>query len=134
MQERRNQNNNIKDALHSAEHVRMPTRINHKNNDGYVALVLIIFFTISVALLGTTSRALLGLVSTARQSQSRNARNAAEAGISEVINSLNTTYAHLLVVDSDRWDDPPLFSVYALIQLMGFLKQVDLYLIIRVLN
>ena len=96
--------------MHSAKDVRMSTRINHKNNDGYVALVLIIFFTISVALLGTTSRALLGLVSTARQSQSRNARNAAEAGISEVINSLNTTYAHLLVVDSDRWDDPPLFS------------------------
>ena len=84
--------------------------INYKQDSGYVAFFLIVFFVASVALLGTTSRALLGLTSVSKQSQSRSARNAAEAGISQVIDSLNSTYAHLLVVDSDKWENPPLFS------------------------
>ena len=88
----------------------MLKKIKSKNDGGYIAFALVIFFIISVALLGTLSRSLLGLMSTSRQSQSRGARVAAEAGISQLINSLNTTYAHLLVVDSDKWNDPPLFS------------------------
>ena len=84
--------------------------IRSNNRNGYVAFVLVVFFVIIVVSLGTASRALLSLTGTTRQSQSRSARNAAEAGISQLIDSLNTTYAHLLIVDNERWDNPPLFS------------------------
>ena len=60
--------------------------------------------------MASTTRAWLGLTGAVRQSQARSAREVAEAGLSQLIEALNRKHAHLLVVDNDNWDDPPLFS------------------------
>ena len=57
----------------------------------------------------STTRAWLGFTGAVRQSQARSAREVAEAGLARLIEALNRNHAHLLVVDNDEWDDPPVF-------------------------
>jgi hypothetical protein len=79
--------------------------------DGFILpLVLIVTLILGAGLMASTTRAWLGLTGAVRQSQARSAREVAEAGLSQLIEALNRNHAHLLVVDKDNWDDPPLFS------------------------
>ncbi len=81
------------------------------NEDGFILpLVLIVTLILGAGLMASTTRAWLGLTGAVRQSQARSAREVAEAGLSQLIEALNRNHAHLLVVDNDDWDDPPLFS------------------------
>ena len=80
-------------------------------DDGFILpLVLIVTLILVAGLMASTTRAWLGLTGAVRQSQARSAREVAEAGLSQLIEALNRNHAHLLVVDKDNWDDPPLFS------------------------
>jgi hypothetical protein len=75
-----------------------------KHDSGLVLpLVVITFLIIGSALMATTTKSWLNLTGTIRQGQARSARAAAESGITELIASLNSSYAHLLIVDSDKW-------------------------------
>ena len=73
-------------------------------------LVLIATLILGTGLMASTTRAWLGFTGTVRQSQARSAREVAEAGLAQLIETLNRNHAHLLVVDNDEWDDPPMFS------------------------
>ena len=73
-------------------------------------LVLIVTLILGAGLMASTTRAWLGLTGAVRQSQARSAREVAEAGLSQLIEALNRNHAHLLVVDIENWNNPPLFS------------------------
>jgi len=96
---------------HKFQRITMVGPTAGKHDSGLVLpLVVITFLIIGSALMATTTKSWLNLTGTIRQGQARSARAAAESGITELIASLNSSYAHLLIVDSDKWDDPPLFS------------------------
>lgn len=82
-----------------------------KQSEGFILpLILIVTLIVGAGLAASTTRAWLGLTGAVRQSQARSAREVAEAGLSQLVEALNRNHAHLLVVDEDSWDDPPLFS------------------------
>jgi len=87
-----------------------PTSKKSEESGFILPLILIITMITGAGLMASTTRAWLGLTGAIRQSQARSAREVAEAGISQLIESLNRDHAHLLVVDQDQWNDPPLFS------------------------
>ena len=60
--------------------------------------------------MATSTRAWLGLQGVSRQGQARSARQVAEAGMSQLIEDLNSNYSHLLIVDEDQWSNPPITS------------------------
>lgn len=68
-------------------------------------LVLIISLIISTGLMALAARSWLGLSGSVRQSQSRQAREIAEAGLAQLIESLNKDYAYLLIKDLSDWSD-----------------------------
>ena len=68
-------------------------------------LVLIISLIISTGLMALAARSWLGLSGSIRQSQSRQAREIAEAGLAQLIESLNKDYAYLLIKDLSDWSD-----------------------------
>ena len=80
--------------------LRRPSR-----EDGFILpLVLIISLIIGAGLMALAARSWLGLNGSIRQSQSRQAREAAEAGIARLIESLNSSYAYLLIKDLADWN------------------------------
>ena len=82
-----------------------------KHEDGIILpIILVISLILGVIFTTTSISAWLGLRGTARQSLAREARETAEAGLAELKESLNRNFAHLLIVDSDSWDNPPYFS------------------------
>ena len=68
-------------------------------------LVLIISLIISTGLMALAARSWLGLSGSIRQGQSRQAREIAEAGLAQLIESLNKDYAYLLIKDLSDWSD-----------------------------
>ena len=76
------------------------------HQQGFVLpLVLIISLIITTGLMALAARSWLGLSGSIRQSQSRQAREIAEAGLAQLIESLNKDYAYLLIKDLDDWSD-----------------------------
>jgi len=74
--------------------------------EGFILpLVLIISLIISTGLMALAARSWLGLSGSVRQSQSREAREIAEAGLAQLIESLNKDYAYLLIKDLSDWSD-----------------------------
>ncbi|MBM5791361.1 MAG: hypothetical protein FJ053_06260 [Cyanobacteria bacterium M_surface_10_m1_298] len=74
------------------------------NEKGFILpLVMIISLIIATGLMALAARSWLGLSGTIRQSQSRQAREIAEAGIARLIESLNSQYAYLLIKDRSQW-------------------------------
>ncbi|MDA9149112.1 hypothetical protein N9N71_01085 [Synechococcus sp. AH-229-G18] len=81
----------------------------NKDEGGLIVPLVVIFgMIIGAVLLTTSTRSWLGLSGAIRQGEARSARGVAEAGMSKLIESLNSSYAHLLVVDDDNWSNPPL--------------------------
>ena len=77
-----------------------------RTEDGFILpLVLIISLIISTGLMALAARSWLGLSGSIRQSQSRQAREIAEAGLAQLIESLNKDYAYLLIKDLGNWGD-----------------------------
>jgi hypothetical protein len=77
-----------------------------EEQDGFILpLVLIISLIISTGLMALAARSWLGLSGSIRQSQSRQAREIAEAGLAQLIESLNKDYAYLLIKDLGNWGD-----------------------------
>jgi hypothetical protein len=77
-----------------------------RTEDGFILpLVLIISLIISTGLIALAARSWLGLSGSIRQSQSRQAREIAEAGLAQLIESLNKDYAYLLIKDLGNWGD-----------------------------
>lgn len=75
-----------------------------QNEDGFILpLVLIISLIISTGLMALATRSWLGLNGSIRQSQSRQAREIAEAGLARLIESLNSDYSYLLIKDLGDW-------------------------------
>jgi hypothetical protein len=66
---------------------------------------LIISLIISTGLMALAARSWLGLSGSIRQSQSRQAREIAEAGLAQLIESMNKDYAYLLIKDWSNWGD-----------------------------
>ena len=83
---------------------------NNKSNGFILPLVVIVTLILGAGMMATTTQAWLGLTGAVRQSRARSAREVAEAGLSQLIEELNRNHAHLLVVDNDNWDNPPMFS------------------------
>ena len=77
----------------------MKPHLSTQNNDnGFILpLVLIISLIISTGLMALAARSWLGLNGSIRQSQSRQAREIAEAGLARLIESLNSDYSYLLI-------------------------------------
>ena len=72
---------------------------------GYVLpLVLVVSLIIGAGLLALAGRSWLGLTGSIRQSQSRQAREIAEAGLAQLVERLNSDYAYLLIKDLADWD------------------------------
>ena len=67
--------------------------------------MLIISLIISTGLMALAARSWLGLSGSIRQSQSRQAREIAEAGLAQLIESMNKDYAYLLIKDWSNWGD-----------------------------
>ena len=85
--------------------------LNPSQDDGIILpIILVISLILGVIFTTTSISAWLGLRGTARQSLAREARETAEAGLAELKESLNRSFAHLLIIDSDQWSDPPFFS------------------------
>ncbi len=72
-----------------------------------IPLVTIVSLLVGATLLATSTRAWLGLQGVIRQGQARSAAQIAEAGMSQVMEDLNTNYSHLLIIDKDQWSNPP---------------------------
>ena len=84
---------------------------NCRGQEGIILpIILVISLILGVIFTTTSISAWLGLRGTARQSLAREARETAEAGLAELKESLNRSFAHLLIIDSDQWSDPPFFS------------------------
>ena len=67
-------------------------------------LVLIVSLIIGAGLMAMAARSWMGLSGSIRQSQSRQAREVAEAGLARLVESMNTTYAYLLIKDLANWN------------------------------
>ena len=80
-------------------------------NGFILPLVMIITLIIATGLIALAARSWLGLSGTIRQSQSRQAREIAEAGIARTLESLNRSYSYLLIKSYDSnisgqpWND-----------------------------
>ena len=73
-----------------------------KEEHGFILpLVMIISLIIATGLMALAARSWLGLSGTIRQSQSRQAREIAEAGIARLIESLNSQFPYLLIKTYD---------------------------------
>ena len=79
--------------------------------EGFILpLVMIISLIIATGLMALAARSWLGLSGTIRQSQSRQAREIAEAGIARTLESVNRSYSYLLIKNYDfssgqPWND-----------------------------
>lgn len=81
------------------------------SQSGFVLpLVLIVSLMLGTGMMAMAMRTWIGVKGGIRQSQSREAREIAEAGTARLLESLNRRFAHLLIVDDDAWDNPPLTS------------------------
>ena len=78
---------------------------------GYALPVVIISsLIIGTGMMAATTQAWVNYQSVGRQSQARFAKEAAEAGLAELVETLNRNHAHLLVLDNSQWANPPLSS------------------------
>lgn len=81
-------------------------KAENAETEGFILpLVLIISLIITTGLMALAARSWLGLSGSIRQSQSRQAREIAEAGLAQLIESLNKDYAYLLIKDLSNWND-----------------------------
>lgn len=79
-------------------------RKTKRAQDGFILpLVLIISLIIGTGLIALAARSWLSLSGSIRQSQSRQAREIAEAGLARIIESLNSDYSYLLIKDLNDW-------------------------------
>ncbi|UPM51176.1 hypothetical protein MY494_05300 [Synechococcus sp. A10-1-5-1] len=93
--------------------MKQPRHLKSKDQDrGFILpLVMIISLIIATGLMALAARSWLGLSGTIRQSQSRQAREIAEAGIARTLESLNRSYSYLLIksydssVSGQPWND-----------------------------
>ena len=79
---------------------RFPTTFLSKRHtsDGFVLpLVLIVSLMLGTGMMAMAMRTWIGVKGGIRQSQSREAREIAEAGTARLLESLNRRYAHLLL-------------------------------------
>jgi len=104
----------------------MKTRSKTKKpqDDGYaLPMVLAISLIVGAGMMAATTQAWVNYQGVGRQSQARFAKEVAEAGLAELVETLNRNHAHLLVLneyleDSEnsippkisQWGDPPLSS------------------------
>ena len=91
---------------------RLSRRLPHDSDQGIVLpLVLVVSLLISAGLMALAARAWLGLSGSIRQSQARQAREIAEAGVARLVESMNREFAYLLIKDWDptnninQWDN-----------------------------
>lgn len=68
-------------------------------------LVLIVSLIIATGLMALATRSWLGLSGTIRQSQAREAREIAEAGLAKTFDSLNSEHAFLLIKNLSNWSN-----------------------------
>lgn len=87
-------------------------KLQQKRDQGIVLpLVLVVSLLISAGLMALAARAWLGLSGSIRQSQARQAREIAEAGVARLVESMNREFAYLLIKDWDptnninQWDN-----------------------------
>ena len=82
-------------------------KINNKDNGFVLPIVMVLGFIIFAGAMATSTRSFSVLLGSIRQSQSRQAREAAESGLSKIIESLNSDYSYLLVEPAlDNWKSP----------------------------
>ena len=81
--------------------------LQHRSDQGIVLpLVLVVSLLISAGLLALAARAWLGLSGSIRQSQARQAREIAEAGVARLVESMNREFAYLLIKDCLLYTSP----------------------------
>ena len=99
--------------MHTAKPGLLPTQSSKQIKDEaglILPLVMIISLIIATGLMALAARSWLGLSGTIRQSQSRQAREIAEAGIARTLEGLNRSYSYLLIKNYDLstsrpWND-----------------------------
>ena len=91
-----------------------------EDQNGFILpLVLIVSLIITTGLMALAARSWLGLSGSICQSQSRQAREIAEAGLAQLIESLNKDYAYLLIKDLSNWSDNSYASSICINSLTG---------------
>ena len=91
-------------------HIKGTAKTPQSHNGFVLPLVLIVSLMLGTGMMAMAMRTWIGVKGGIRQSQSREAREIAEAGTARLLESLNRRFAHLLIVDDDAWDNPPLTS------------------------
>ena len=88
---------------------RAKKRIN--KNEGFVLpLILVTSLLIGTGMMAMAAKAWLGATGGIRQSQGRQAKEIAEAGMARIIEELNSDYAYLLIEDLDNWNNTQFLS------------------------
>ena len=79
---------------------------SHTTQKGFVLpLVLVMSLLLGAGMMALAARSWLGVKGSVRQSQARQAREIAEAGVARLVESLNSDYSYLLIKDLADWDD-----------------------------
>lgn len=82
-----------------------------KVDGGYVLpLILVTSLLIGTGMMAMAAKAWLGATGSIRQSQGRQAKEIAEAGMARIIEELNSDYAYLLIEDLDDWNNTQFLS------------------------
>ena len=84
------------------------TMKKNDSNSGFVLpMVMVLGFIIFAGAMATSTRSFSVLLGSIRQSQSRQAREAAESGLSKIIENLNSNYSYLLIEPAlSNWASP----------------------------
>ncbi len=91
--------------------MRFHTSSLKKKSEGFILpYVAIASLLIGTGMLATLTRSWIDYKGTIRQSQSRIAREAAESGLTQLVEALNRNHAQLLIVDHTQWANAPLTS------------------------
>ena len=67
-------------------------------------LILVVSLLLGAGMMAMAARAWLSTTGSIRQSQGRQAKEIAEAGMARIIEELNSNYAYLLIEDLDNWN------------------------------
>jgi len=87
------------------------TKKQRKKHEGFVLpLILVTSMLIGAGMMAMTAKAWLGASGAIRQSQGRQAKEIAEAGMARIIEELNSDYAYLLIEDLDQWNETEFLS------------------------
>lgn len=82
-----------------------PAQSKEESTGFVLPLVLVISLLLGAGMMALAARSWLGVKGSARQSQARQAREIAEAGVARLVESLNSDYSYLLIKDLADWDD-----------------------------